>query len=138
MVKNNKIKIKRIVMDICLTIIASFVMAIGVSLFLLPNQLSSGGVSGIATIIYYLFNIPMGTIILIINIPLFLLSMYKLGRYFLVKSIVGTISLSIFIDFLDGFTPLTNDRFLACIYGGIIIGVRNSNYSKSKRINRWK
>ena len=46
-------------------------MAIGVSLFLLPNQLSSGGIAGIATITYYLFNIPMGTMILIINVPLF-------------------------------------------------------------------
>lgn len=136
--KEDKKSIKKIIMEISFTIIGAFIMAIGVSLFLLPNHLSSGGVSGIATIIYYLFNMQMGTTILIINIPLFIISMYKLGKYFLVKSIIGTIALSAFIDILDKINPLTNDKFLACIYGGIIIGVRNSNYFESELINRRK
>lgn len=130
MKEKNKV-IKKIIVDILVTIIGSFVMAIGVSQFLLPNQLSSGGVAGIATIIYYLSNIPMGITILCINIPLFLLSMYKIGKSFFIKSIIGTISLATFIDVLDKFKPVTNDRFLACIYGGIIIGIRNSNIIKS-------
>ena len=62
-----KDKIKKIIIEIVGIIVGSFVMAIGVSLFLLPNQLSSGGVSGLATIIYYLLNIPMGKTILAIN-----------------------------------------------------------------------
>ena len=113
-------------------------MAVGVSLFLLPNHLSSGGESGIATIVYYLFNMSMGTTILVINIPLFLISMYKLGKYFLIKSVIGTVSLSMFIDILDKIKPLTNDKFLACVYGGIIIGVRNGVNFKSEFINWWK
>ena len=104
------------------TLLGSFIMAAGTSLFLLPNQLSSGGVAGIATITYYLFNIPMGTVILAINIPLFALAVYKLGKVFFIKSMIGTISFSIFIDLLDQIPALTSDRFLACIYGGIIIG----------------
>ena len=97
-----KIKnIKKIIKENFLTILGALIMAAGISLFLLPNQLSSGGIAGVATIIYYLFNIPMGITILIINIPLFLISMYKLGKYFLIKSIVGTIALSVFIDILD-------------------------------------
>lgn len=107
-------------------------MAVGVSLFLLPNQLSSGGISGVATITYYLLNIPMGTMILIINVPLFLIAIYKIGKNFFVKSLIGTVALSIFIDFLDQLEPLTNDRFLACIYGGIIMGLRNSSNLKGK------
>ena len=123
-----KYNIKKIVIEIVGTIIGAFVMAIGVSLFLLPNQLSSGGISGIATITYYLLNIPMGTMILLINVPLFIFSIYKIGKSFFIKSIIGTVSLSFFIDVLDKWEPLTNDRFLACIYGGIIIGLRYSNY----------
>lgn len=119
----DKIKIPKIIMEIVGTILGSFVMAIGVALFLLPNQLSSGGVSGIATITYYLFNIPMGTMIIIINIPLFLFSIYKIGKNFFFKSLIGTASLSVFIDILDKLEPLTQDRFLACVYGGIIIGL---------------
>ena len=98
-------------------------MAIGVSLFLLPNQLSSGGIAGIATITYYLLKIPMGTMILIINIPLFLFSFFKIGKSFFIKSLIGTISLSYFIDLFDQFEQLTQDRLLACIYGGILMGL---------------
>lgn len=98
-------------------------MALGVGLFLLPNQLSSGGVSGIATIIYYFLNIPMGISILVINIPIFLFTIYRLGKKVFINSIIGTTSLSIFIDLIDKIPPFTNDRLLACIYGGILIGV---------------
>ena len=105
------------------TILGSGIMAIGVSLFLLPNQLSTGGFSGIATIAYYIFNIPLGVANIILNIPLFLIALYKLGTKFIGKSIIGTISLSIFIDLFDNISPLTEDRFLSCIYGGIVIGL---------------
>ena len=98
-------------------------MAIAVSLFLLPNELSSGGFSGIATILYYLFKLPVGTTIMILNIPLFVLSTLKIGKRFLVKSLIGTISLSIFIDILAKINPLTNDKILACVYGGILTGL---------------
>lgn len=118
-----KYNLKRIIIEIVGSILGSFIMAIGVSLFLLPNQLSSGGLAGIATITYYLMSIPMGTTILILNIPLFAIAGYKLGKSFFIKSIIGTISLSYFIDILDKLEPLTNDRFLACVYGGIIIGL---------------
>ncbi len=116
------VNLKKLLIEITGTVIGALIMAIGISLFLLPNQLSSGGISGIATILYYLLKIPMGTSILIINIPLFIISIYKVGKTFFLKSLIGTISLSIFIDFLDKLNPLTEDRFLACIYGGIIIG----------------
>ena len=133
-----KFNLKKISIEIAGTILGAFIMAVGVSLFLLPNQLSSGGVSGIATITYYLFNIPMGIMILIINVPLFIFSIYKIGKNFFIKSMIGTIALSGFIDFLDKLEPLTNDRFLACIYGGIIIGLRYSYSFKSKLLYRRK
>ena len=98
-------------------------MAIATSLFLLPNQLSTGGFAGIATILYYFLKIPMGTTILTFNIPLFLFAGYKLGKSFVIKSVIGTTTFSIAIDILDKLTPLTQDRFLACIYGGIIVGL---------------
>ncbi len=115
-------KIKNISIEVIGTIIGAIIMAIATSLFLLPNQLSSGGFAGIATILYYFLKIPMGTTILAFNIPLFLFAGYKLGKSFLIKSIIGTTTFSISIDILDKLTPLTQDRFLACIYGGVIIG----------------
>ena len=118
-----KEKIKKVIKDVSGTILGAAIMAFGVASFLLPNQLSSGGISGIATITYYLLNIPMGTMIMIINIPLFLFAGYRIGKEFFIKSIIGTVSLSVFIDVLDKYPPVTTDRFLASIYGGVIIGI---------------
>lgn len=114
---------KKIIIELIGTVVGAAVMAAGISFFFLPNQLSSGGFSGIATIVYYLLKIPMGSTILILNIPIFLFAIYKLGKEFFVKAIIGTISLSVFIDLFDKFSALTDDRFLACIYGGIITGL---------------
>ena len=134
--KGEKMKLKQFIIEILETLIGSFIMAIAVSFFLLPNELSSGGFSGIATIMYYIFKIPMGTTILALNIPLFLFATVKIGRRFLEKSIVGTISLSIFIDILERFEPLTHDKILACIYGGILTRNWNSFNIKSTFVNR--
>ena len=119
----NKRKIKNWIIDIIGTILGSSIMAFGIASFLLPNQLSSGGFSGIATITYYLLKIPVGAMIFALNIPLFLFAGYRLGKEFLVKAIVGTISLSVFIDIFDKCPSITTDRFLACIYGGVLIGL---------------
>ena len=116
-------KIKKAIIEGTGTVIGSAIMAVGVSSFLLPNQLSSGGFSGVATITYYLLKIPMGVMIMALNIPLFIFAGYRLGKEFFVKSLIGTTSLSIFIDILDRYPPITTDRFLACIYGGVIIGI---------------
>ena len=123
--------IKKFCIEVIGTIIGSAIMAMAVSLFLLPNELSTGGFSGIATIAYYLMKIPMGITILILNIPLFIFTGLKIGKSFLAKTIVGTVSLSIFIDIFDKFECLTSDKFLACIYGGILTGLGTAIILKS-------
>lgn len=116
-------ELRKIIIEIIGTIFGSAIIAFGIASFLLPNQLSSGGISGVATITYYLFHIPMGAMIVIINVPLFIFAGYKNGKEFFLKSLVGTISLSLFIDILDKYPPITTDKLLASIYGGVIIGI---------------
>lgn len=115
--------IKKIVVEGLYIIVGCALMAMGTSLFLLPNQLSSGGFAGISTIIYYLFGLPLGTTMLILNIPLFIMAIIRVGKEVAIKGILGTIILSAFIDIFERFNPLTQDRFLACIYGGILVGL---------------
>ena len=131
--------VKQAILDGSGTVIGAMIMAFGISLFLLPNQLSTGGFSGIATITYYLFNIPMGLMNLILNIPMFIFSNYRIGKKFLIKSIVGTASLSVFIDIFDKIEPITTDRFLASIISiwGNNNWNRNSNNFKSRSIYWW-
>lgn len=115
--------IKKWVAEIIYIMVGCGIMAVGTSFFLLPNQLSSGGFAGIATIIYYLFHFPLGITILVLNIPLFILAFIRVGKEVTIKGIIGTVMLSAFIDLFDMFDGLTTDSFLACIYGGICIGI---------------
>jgi len=95
---------------------------LSVDIFLLPNQLSTGGFAGLGTIAYYLLNIPVGTLVLILNVPLFIISIFRNGKKFFVGAILGTISLSYFLNIFEGITVPTTDRLLACIYGGVLSG----------------
>lgn len=79
----NKINVKNEIINISGTILGAAIMAFGTSAFLLPNQLSSGGLSGVATITYYLLKIPMGAMIMALNIPLFILADIDWERNFL-------------------------------------------------------
>ena len=125
--KYRKIKrrliIKKYIIEFINICMGCFIMAVSTSFFLLPNQLSTGGFAGIATVVYYIFKIPLGTTMLILNIPLLILGFFRVGKEFLIKSIAGTLLLSIFIDILDKYQPFTKDRLLACIYGGILMGL---------------
>ena len=109
--------------ELILMIIGSLFIAFGTAFFLLPNQLSSGGFSGITTIFYYLWKFPMGTGIILLNVPLFVIALFKLGKKFFAKAIIGTGMLSLFLNVFDEVKALTDDRLLASIYGGIIIGI---------------
>ena len=118
-----KINIKKYIIEILGIAIGTILMAIGVSLFLLPNKLSTGGFSGLATISYYLFKWPMGRTILIMNIPCYIFAFIRIGREFVIKSIIGTSFLSFFIDLFSRCSAWTGDRVLSCIYGGVLVGI---------------
>lgn len=117
------IKVKRLVLKGMQITFGTILMAVSTAMFLLPNQLSSGGFSGISTITYYLFGIPLGTMVIILNIPLFIIAFIKNGKKFFLNAIFGTLLLSIFLNIFEKFKPLTTDRILGCIYGGIISGI---------------
>ena len=122
-ISRNQLMVRKYIKETIEIVIGCLLMAAGTSLFLLPNQLSSGGFAGISTIVYYLFGLPLGTTMLILNMPLIILTIIRVGKETAIKGIIGTIVLSVFIDILEKFGALTEDRLLACIYGGILIGL---------------
>ena len=121
---------RKIIKDIFIIIIGCTFMSLGIVIFLLPNQLSTGGFSGIATLLYYLFDFKIGTVTLILNIPLFIIAYFKLGKKFLIRAILGTAILSILLDIFEAIFKnipvLTQDKLLASIYGGIVVGIGNA------------
>ncbi len=98
--------------------------ALGIDIFLVPNKIAAGGVSGIATILHYTLHVPVGMTMLVINIFLFILAFLVLGPAFGVKSIYGTIALSVFVDLFTRLFNLTytHDVMLAVIFGDLLTG----------------
>jgi len=121
--KRRIIELKNFIIKLIQIIVGSAITALSIDIFLLPNQLSTGGFSGIGTIGYYLLNIPVGTIVLVLNVPLFIVSIWRNGKKFFIGAILGTISLSYFLNLFEGIATPTTDRLLACIYGGILSGL---------------
>ena len=105
--------------------VACALYALGFNWFFVPNHFTVGGFTGVAQIInHFLPMLPVGTIALVLNIPLFILGWQKIGRDLLVSSLYATAVSSLMIDVLASvhtFGPM--DPILACIYGGIVTGI---------------
>ncbi|MFL0245385.1 YitT family protein [Candidatus Clostridium stratigraminis] len=104
---------------------ASLFSSIAINMFIVPHKLLSGGVSGIALITQYLFYIPAGLIIILLNIPLLILSLKELDKEFTILTLTGTICQSLFLILTRNISMVyhTNDILLSCIYGGVINGI---------------
>lgn len=96
--------------------------AMAISIFLLPNKIVCGGVSGIATILYHSFSLPPGLSFAVINIVLLLIGIKILGREFIVKTLLGAGLLSLFVQLFSYLPPLTENVLLASIFGGTLYG----------------
>lgn len=105
-------------------LLGAAVTAVALDWFLVPNRIAAGGVSGLATITYHLFGWPVGVTMLALNVPLFLAGLWVIGLRFGVKTLVGTVATSAFVDaFAPFLEPITSDPLLASIYGGFIAGL---------------
>ena len=115
-------RVFRALKEIFFIFFGAILMAIGTGSFLLPNQLSSGGFSGIATVIYYFLKIDMSKSIIFLNVPLFIIGLFKLGWKFILRTVFATTIYSYAIDISNNII-VVEDRVLASIYGGIVIGI---------------
>ncbi|HNW87184.1 MAG TPA: YitT family protein [Candidatus Limiplasma sp.] len=95
--------------------------AMAYPLFLVPNAIAPGGLTGIATILHALFGTPVGTVSLLMNIPLFLIGYRAMGKVFAFRSLVATILFSLLIDWLP-MPVATTDTLLGSLFGGILMG----------------
>ncbi|HOB08981.1 MAG: YitT family protein [Limnochordia bacterium] len=117
-------KIGRVVREYLGVLIGVAVTAFGLTWFLIPGRIAAGGVSGLATVGYHLFDLPVGLTMLVLNIPLFAASITVLGAVYGAKTFIGTIVLSVLVDVFQRWAvPLTSDPLLTAVYGGVITGI---------------
>ncbi len=123
-IKITKKKIFDTFVDYLFYILGGISYSISVNMFSTPNHISIGGLTGISTLLNYLFQLPVGVMVFVMNIPLYILSFKILGTKFLARTIVATASCSIFIDLLEKWIPpYTNNPLLAAIFCGVTCGL---------------
>ena len=93
-------------------------------MFSAPNHIAPGGVTGLATLANYLWELPIGALTVAVNVPLILLAWWRLGRGFAVRTLLGLAISSVVIDTLAALMPpFSGDRLLAAVFGGVLTGV---------------
>lgn len=120
---------KEIVTDLLIITLGCFLLAAGIALFLDPNRLAPGGLSGVAIILNKLLPLNTGLLLLILNIPLLIVGLIKMGKQFLFSTVYATVMLSLLTDLISwiaglfGVEAVTGDLFLASLFGGLLSGI---------------
>lgn len=103
--------------------LGAFLVAIGLEYFLVCNKIIDGGIIGISILLSYVKGLPLGALIVGLNIPFFLFGCQKLGQKFLFHSLYAILALGGFVTLLGNCQKITGNPLLACIFGGIIVGL---------------
>ena len=118
---------KRSILDYLLILLGAFIQALALRLFLVPSELVSGGISGFAQLIHHFIDFPIGVMVLIGNIPLFILGWrYLGGSRFAVRTVLSILAFAIFTDTVVFFLPdggMTDDIVLNTLFGGVVYGI---------------
>jgi uncharacterized membrane-anchored protein YitT (DUF2179 family) len=101
--------------------LGSFILAFAINFFLVPLKISTGGVSGFATVIFYVFHIPLSITTLVINIVLFFFGYKTLKKDSVFKTIFGIFALSFFLEITSWIPAYSDDIVVASVFGGILV-----------------
>ncbi len=110
--------------DVGFFLLGGIIYAVAVNIFTVPANIAPGGATGLSVLLNHMTEVPIGTSILLLNLPLFFLSLGKLGREFLLKTLIATAVFSCFIDITAPWFPAYHgSRLLAALYGGVLSGL---------------
>ena len=111
------------VVDCAVIAVGAVLMGVALSVFMVPFKIAPGGVSGLATVLHYLAGLRVSVLIPLINIPIFIIGIIRLERDFLVKSVFGTVVLSIATETAAILPPPTSDPLISAVFGGVVMGI---------------
>ncbi len=114
---------KEEILNYLLVTLGALVFSLGQLYFIKPLHIPMGGISGIALVMNFLWNLPIGVVTIVMNLPLFFLGWRTLGREFFFKTVYATVVSSIFLDALANIVPaFDGEVLLAALYGGVVMG----------------
>ncbi|WP_430337089.1 YitT family protein [Rossellomorea vietnamensis] len=120
---HKKIPLKEVVKRAFLITVGAVIMAVGLEIFLVPNQVIDGGIVGVSIMLSHITGIKLGLFIFILNIPFFFIGYKQIGKTFAFSTLYGIIVLSISTTFLHPVAAFTQDILLASLFGGIVLGI---------------
>lgn len=103
--------------------IGALLMAVGLEIFLIPNQVIDGGVTGVSIMLSHITGIKLGVFLFLLNLPFVYLGYKQFGKTFAISTVYGIIMLSLFATFFHPVPAFTDDILLATIFGGIFLGI---------------
>lgn len=104
-------------------ILGSALFSVGLEIFLVPNNIIDGGITGVSIMLSHLFGIPIGAFLLVLNLPFLFLGYKQIGKTFALSTLFSVIIMSIGTELLHPVDPLTNVPLLATVFGGVCLGV---------------
>lgn len=122
-VQRKKSKLKKNAIKLIFLTIGALIMAVGLEMVLIPNNLIDGGVTGIAIMASHLTNLSLGLFLFLFNLPFLYLGYKQIGRTFAFSVAYGIVVLSIATSFMHNSSAFTNDTLLATVLGGILLGI---------------
>jgi len=102
--------------------IGAVLMSVGLEIFLVPNKVIDGGITGISIMLSHITGFPLGIFIFLLNLPFFFMGYKQIGKTFAISTLFGIIVLSIFTSLFHPVPAFTEDILLATIFGGMILG----------------
>lgn len=113
----------RVCVDLAFYFVGSVIFAVGMQMFIAPNQIAPGGLSAVAIVLNYLTDLPIGMYSLLMNIPLLLFGLKFLGWIFTAKTLAAVVVMSVCTDAFAFLPPYRGDEMLAALFGGLLLGV---------------
>lgn len=115
---------KKYIKNLLWYIVGSIIYSVAVTAFISSNEISPGGLTGVATVVNYLSGIPTGITVFVLNIPILILGLIKLGGKFIFNTTLATAIVSAALTVSEEMLPKINvDKILAAVFGGCLLGL---------------
>lgn len=121
--QHTKMGFAKMLRQIIFIALGSIMMGVGLELFLVPNQITDGGVTGISIILSHITSVPLGVFLFLLNLPFLIMGYKQIGKTFALSTLLGVAVMSFSTALLHPVQPFTENTFLAAVFGGIILGI---------------
>lgn len=121
-IRSQQVEFAHAIKEILFIVIGVFAAGFGLKGFLLPNQFIDGGATGVSLLVQVKSNIPLGILLVLVNMPFIVLGAKTIGKKFAIKSILAIISLALVVHFVH-YPIITSDKLLIAVFGGFFLGL---------------